>query len=281
MSVIIRREALEHLPLRAEPLDAWGDDCDCHQFLRELFYDEEDRGDSREFGTFVFRDETEALLEQARSFSKAAKSARHMNDRKDPDLVRDPAFGLACKYMVAWDGVVSPFGVPFFFPWVHLLGLRADLECSLHLAGGMYYKHAMLALRELVERVTVPIFFADDPAAFAEWREGRLDTPSPRGESGLLAAIAREGRISGALADEAAELLGELDAYVHGSDDHWFSRGFFRDANRGVMFRAERLEMWARHFARSVDWAIRVTALYPEAYFKEEMDKEEEEEGDD
>ena len=279
MSVIIRKEALEHLPLRAEPLDTWGDDCDCHQFLRELFYDEpfvmdvdgeERRVDPRDFGTFAFEKERKALRKQARPFSKAAASARHIDDDEEPDLAREPVFGLACKYMVAWDGVVSPVKSHITFPWVHLRGLRADLECSLHLAGGMYYKHAMLALRELIERVTVPIAFAGDPAAFAQWREGRLETPALRGEGGLLAAIARDGRISGALADEAAELLGELDAYVHGSDDHWFSRGPFRDASRGVMFRPERLEMWARHFARSADWAIRVTALYPAYYAKED-----------
>jgi hypothetical protein len=276
MARVIRHEALAHLPLQPQPLSEWDEGCDCHTFLCDLFDQEatiEDehgnvtKGNFREYGTFVFARGIEAATKRVKVFAAEALTAvpapaSIVKEVQISDFANDPSFGHACKYIVAWDGLLSQIlSESAFFSIAHLLESEADLECSIELASKMYCKHAILVLRGFIENIVLPIGFTDNREAFTRWREGRYHTPPLRGKSGLLTTLMAKGLIPASLADEAANLYGDFNEYVHGSE-HRLIHGGQQGAYRGHVFLPDQLETWARYLTRSVDVAIRLTALH-------------------
>ncbi|HEU4881468.1 MAG TPA: hypothetical protein VFT45_04460, partial [Longimicrobium sp.] len=224
-------------------------------------------GNFREYGTFVFARGIEAATKRVETFAAEALTAvpapaSIVKEVQVSDFAMDPAFGHACKYIIAWDGVLSQLlSESAFFSIAHLRESEADLECSVELASKMYYKHAVLVLRGFIENIVLPIGFTDNREAFTRWREGRYHTPPLRGKSGLLTTLVSKGLIPAALADEAGDLYGDFNEYVHGSESRLIHGGQ-RGAYRGHVFLPDQMEIWAGYLTRSVDLAIRLMALH-------------------
>jgi hypothetical protein len=190
--------AYRYLPLSAESFATWGDDVDVRSFLRSISDDvstvisydgsvsKSRKGKSTEGG---WRQDLKAVAKDLEGFiaPRLGSMKSDISDLGDEWPKDDVPVGRAMKYVMAWRAVDrESLEESRFFSIAHLLEATNEIEASIALAQGTFYKQAKQQLRSVLELVVMPLHFCSDRASFRDWREGDYRTPRFRGRGGLL-----------------------------------------------------------------------------------------------
>ena len=143
-----------------------------------------------------------------------------------------------------------------FFSIAHLLEATNEIEASLALAQGAFYKQAKQQLRSLLELVVMPLHFCIDRASFREWRNGSYRIPRFRGPKGLLEQLVARSLLSKQTANEIGDLYGRLSGSIHNEEKELAFSGVLGGDDAVVGFSIERLHEWADLYAATLDVAI-------------------------
>src|SRR5882724_9378885 len=175
---IIRDEVITYLPFAPEAIINWKTTGDLQTFLYAindlpgvvLGAIGDRRGTNyRHCGKSTYQDGKKEFLDWAYRFGKLARD--NSGDADLPDFYEDLNFGLAAKYIIAWnEGVMSALSSGTFFSIAHILESMDDLMCSLGLASQLYYKHAQQTLRSFLEDAVLPIYFLQHRSEYSNWK---------------------------------------------------------------------------------------------------------------
>jgi hypothetical protein len=258
--------AISHLPLSAESFASWGEDVDVRSFLRSITDDvmtvisydgsvtTSRKGQAAEE---IWR---EAVAEDIEEFITPRLG------RVKPEISKlgpswpadDIPVGRAMKYITAWRAVdQEALEESRFFSIAHLLEATNEIEASLALAQGTFYKQAKQQLRSLLELAVMPLHFCIDRASFREWRLGNYRIPRFRGTKGLLEQLIARSLLSEQTANEIGDLYGRLSGSIHNEEKELASSGVLGGDDLVVGFSVERLHEWADLYAATLDVAIR------------------------
>lgn len=260
--------ALSHLPLSAEPFSAWGDDVDVRTFLRSISDDASTVIDpdgtvrtSRE-GKFTeegWGDDLKAVAEDLEGFvtPRLSGSTSKISGLGPSWPKDDTKVGHAMKYVMAWRGLDrEALEESRFFSVAHLLEATNEIESSVALAQGSFYKQAKQQLRSLLELVVMPLHFCTDRDSFRKWREGDYRTPQFRGPRGLLKQLVDRSLLSKQTADEIGDLYGRLSGSIHNEEKELAFSGVLGGGRPLTGFSIERLHEWADLCAATLNAAI-------------------------
>ena len=147
----------------------------------------------------------------------------------------DVKVGHAMKYVMAWRALDrEALEESRFFSVAHLLEATNEIESSVVLAQGSFYKQAKQQLRSLLELVVMPFHFCTNRDSFREWREGEYRTPQFRGPRGLLKQLVARSLLSEQTANEIGDLYGRLSGSIHNEEKELaFSGVLVTSAGRG------------------------------------------------
>jgi len=273
---IIPEKVLSYLPFSSEPLSQWNEATDLLKFLYTLH----DKSGTiiaqngtrtpvnyREYGKVVYergQKELESWIQQFTTTAGKARPAPASITQKVevPNFAYDPAFGKAAKYFIAWDGVVGEtLSESAFFSIEHVIESEDDLECSLYLAAGLYYKQALQVLRNFIEDLVLPIHFCGNPSEFSAWKSNEYRTPQLRGNNGVLNKLVERRILSAEEATETANLYGDLSACTHGAEKRLLNRGIYAGRWAGHVFQYSDFLEWAKYFSESVNLGIYLLRL--------------------
>jgi hypothetical protein len=267
-----------HLPLSAESFAAWKDDVDVRSFLRSI---------SDDVSTFIdpygnvamtregklteadWRDDLRAVAENLEGFATPRLGGPRF---EMPDLGSswpkdDITVGHAMKYVMAWRVLDrEALEESRFFSVAHLLEATNEIESSVALAQGAFYKQAKQQLRSLLELVVMPLHFCSDRDSFRKWREGDYRTPQFRGPKGLLKQLVARSLLSMQTADEIGDLYGRLSGSIHNEEKELAFSGVLGGGRPLVGFSIERLHEWADLCAATLHAAIIAAIATMEAW---------------
>ncbi len=273
---IIPNRSVSLLPFQAESLANWTEKSDLSQFLYRLFdYTSVAIGDTGEtldvnysdYGKHLYDNGIEKFRVVSNDFYTNATAARPVPATAEqveqiPIFKKDTNFGLAAKYAIAWDSVLSAvLSESAFFSLAHVLETDTELDCSVLLASHLYYKQSLQVLRNFLEDVVIELHFCDDPQAFDAWKSGHFRTPPLRGRKGLLKSLVSRGLLTNKLEVVADHLYEELNGSIHGAEARLIHRGIFTGKNAGLIFKYGRFAEWARYFSECVDFGIQALRL--------------------
>jgi hypothetical protein len=258
--------ATRYLPFNAEAFASWGDDVDVRSFLRSIADDvmtvinfDGSVASSRkiEIAEEPWREEAAEDLEGFIT-SRLGQVKPEISKLGPSWPTDDIPVGRAMKYVTAWRAVDrEALEEERFFSIAHLLEATNEIEVSLALAQGTFYKQAKQQLRSLLELVVMPLHFCIDRASFTEWRNGNYRIPRFRGSNGLLEQLAVHSLLSRQTANDIGDLYGRLSGSIHNEEKELAFSGVLGGDDTVVGFSIERLHEWADLYAATLDVAIR------------------------
>jgi hypothetical protein len=265
---VLKRSALDLLPLSSEPLVVWTKEGDLFRFLEALCDYAGERIDPdgtrhdvnyRDYAHNLYDGGRESAVQAAARFQTAAAAATPVpgavvQEITPPKFEEDETFGLAAKHAVVWDSVVNVVLCDgAFYSLAHILESGSELECSLLLAERLFYKQGIQVLRNFVEELVLPVHFCGNPAEFESWRRGEYRIPPLRDKRrGVLTRLTAAGLLTDPLADELADLYGVLNGAVHASASAMVHKGVHTGQYMGHVFKYDDFRLWADLLARSV-----------------------------
>lgn len=267
---IIPDSILESFPLSPEPISEWNEETDLYKILESL-HDasltvlsedgQRSTGRGEPWSADMFRAQTAEFHKWIVLFAKSSRKSQ-----ADVDLIvhfsDDAEFGRAAKHVITWDNLIhSILADSTFFSIAHALESNDDLHCSIHLAAHLYYKQAMQVLRSYLEDLVLPIRFFAEPDDFERWKLNDYRVPpfrSSRNRRGLLEQLSDSGLISTALAEETAELYGELNAYIHAGEATLINKLGDTSQPAGHVFKVSDFHKWCDYVSRLVEVGVKL-----------------------
>jgi hypothetical protein len=257
---IIRDEVITCLPFSPEAIVNWTPTGDLQNFLYAINdlpgVVLEANGDRRvtnyrHCGESSYHQGKKEFRDWAYRFGKLARDIG--GDADLPDFYEDLNFGLAAKYIIAWnEGVMSALSSGTFFSIAHILESVDDLRCSLGLASQLYYKQAQQTLRSVLEDVLLPIYFVQRRSEYLNWKANNYRTPQIRGRNGIVRSLVDDQIIPEDLAEKVSSFYGELNGFVHGSERRLINSGHYSRTWVGHAFNQEDYSGWCRSIETSV-----------------------------
>jgi hypothetical protein len=184
-----------------------------------------DGKESTQPSKFELRDIQESkdtAIDYLHKFSPAdmeSENATPTEGRAPLDPEQHTLLGGTAKYHLAWEATAQELlEESMFFSISHLIEAGQELASSLLLAQHALYKQSLGPLRSFLEDLVMPIHFMEDRDAFKRWREGKYQIPRLRGEGGLLRRLRLKGLIGRRLESELADLYGDLNPAIHGTE---------------------------------------------------------------
>jgi hypothetical protein len=269
--------ATDHLPLSPEPFAAWDDNVDMFSFLHAITADvmtvigydgtvtTSRKGQHQE----MLQRALEAVAEDLDGFAapKLGRVKSEISKLGSAWPKEDMQLGQAMKYIIAWRAVdQEALEESRFFSVAHLLEATNEIDSSLALAQGAFYKQAKQQLRSLLELVVMPLHFCIDRASFREWRDGNYRIPRFRGPGGLLGQLIARSLLSEQTANDIGDLYGRLSGSIHNEEKELAFSGVLRGENPVSGFSIERLHEWAELCAATLDVAIRTVIATMDAW---------------
>ena len=261
---ILPEAAVLILPFSKEPIADWVQDTDLISFLFEL-YEGTGYGDV----AFNYFEETITQFEAwARIFFEAASEASPSpasvnKDVKIPDFLQNESFGLLAKCSSAWNNTIGNIlSEGSYFSLSHILETRTDLASSIHLAAHLYYRQAYQVLRGFLESVILPLHFCSNPKDYKKWKLDSYHTPPLRGKKGLIKSLVREGVIDSSLAEKISDIYGQLNSYIHGSENSMNNKGVNTGNWAGFVFQEREFNQWVNVYSTCVEVGIKVLRLH-------------------
>ena len=282
MIEIIPSGCIDLLPFSEEGFLHWKAKADLGTFLYRLH----DKGGTivapdgataainyAEHGSYTFKrhqGEFRELIKRLRQSAGKTRQVKGVNPfvLTVPDFRRDLHFGKALKYLSAWDAIVSEILADSSeFSLSHLLEQQTDLECSVSLMEQFYYRQSIQTLRSFLETAVLQLHFCMNDGDFQNWRQNKFKVPSMRQKNeGLLWRLRDGGAITANLATRSADLYGELNGFIHGSEAHLIHRGAHVGKWRGQVFKEDDFHEWCDLLSRTVEIGIRFIALTTERW---------------
>ncbi len=177
--------------------------------------------------------EADRFEAEARGHARAPDEFTNVRVDLIPSFRDDARFGAVAKAAVAWNAVVDAvLSESLFFSVAHTLETRSELDCSVLLAGGLYYKQALRVLRGFLEMAAVHLYLTVRPEQYAGWVRGEFRVPPFRQR--LLRDLLSSGVLSGTLFDNMADMYGILNGAIHGAERRYVNSG----TQTGVIKRA-------------------------------------------
>ena len=273
---IISDEVVKCIPFSPGPIITWNTNTDLQNFLYAInnlrgvvlrVNGQREVTDYRDSGKSAYEQGQKEFREWAYRFGKSARDNSAVPEASSnlidaPDFYENSSFGLAAKYIIAWnEGVMSALSSGAFFSIAHILESVDDLTCSLNLAAQVYYKHAHQALRSFLEDVILPIHFAQHRSEYLQWKTNNYRTPTLRGRKGMLRGLANDQIISQSLADEVAQLYDNLNGFVHGSEKRLINKGQYSRTWVGHGFSQDDYLEWCGSVEKTILLGIKLLRI--------------------
>ncbi|MHC5717421.1 MAG: hypothetical protein ACYTX0_36245 [Nostoc sp.] len=280
-------KALKLLPFAPEPKSQWNNNTDLLKFLEEL-YDQDGtittegkkiNVNHRDYGKYFYEYEQELLpfLEKQISFI-AQKNPPAIGAVTQiisiPEFSNEPIFGKFAKYLIAWDACVKAImSKSAFYSLGHLKESQDEIKCSILLASNLYYKQALQVLRSFLEEVVLPIHFCNNPKEFRDWKLGKYQAPTLRGQKviinkksglvtgGLLKHLVEQKNISQEIANEVDYLYGQLNGCIHGNQIRLIHRGVHTGTWDGRIFKEKDFCDWCEFICRVINVGIHLLSI--------------------
>jgi hypothetical protein len=298
MDVLLPQTAIDILPFSAEPFSQWRVKADIGRFIYALYanssyppfsrylYKEGKKNIkmwSKEFARCAEKTNTKtsnAAEDIHIALVKSLQKEEDVNVGKDdslrppqnildtdvnerasdiPSFFDDQEFGRAAKYVVAWKcSVQNLLEEAGFYSLAHILESEAEINSSLLLASHVYYKQAVQVLRSFLEELVMPIHFCENVQEFNLWKANSYRTPPLRGRDGLIKKLSQKGILPTSLATEVADLYGDLNSYIHGSENRLNYKNIHISTATDLIFDYRDFCKWAGYLCRSIDIGIRL-----------------------
>lgn len=207
------------------------------------------------------------MVSWAKRFERSAKKsdpapASATKEILISNFLEDALFGRAAKYVIAWKASVQNLlEESGFYSLGHLLEADSEVDCSLLLASHLYHKQAMQVLRNLVEELVLPIHFCDSVAEYDQWKASNYRVPPLRGRDGLIRRLVSRRILPDAIGNEVISLYGDLNDYIHGSENHLIHKGFYIGSWDGFIFKYDDFGTWCNYLSRTLDLGIKLLRL--------------------
>lgn len=270
MGVLLPQTAINVLPFSAEPLASWKGKIDIRMFIDALY-----ANIFPPFSAYLYKREKKSAQDWSRKFAAGAQEPLRNKELKSdiqaymaaqavhiPSFSENTYFGRAAKYVMAWNSCVQTvLEDSGFYSLAHILESEGEISSSLLLASHLYYKQAVQILRNFLEELIMPIHFCDNMHEFEQWKANHYRTPALRGRDGLIRRLADKGILPAAIATEVTNLYGDLNGYVHGSENKLNYKNVHSSRPAGLMFRYDDFCTWADYLSRSIDIGIRLLRI--------------------
>lgn len=148
-----------------------------------------------------------------------------------------------------------------FYSLAHILEADEEIGCSLLLASHLYYKQAIQVLRSFVEETLLPINFCENVNEFNQWKANSYRTPPLRGRDGLVKKMVNKGVLPASIGDDVSDLYGDLNSYIHGSEDKLIHKGVHVGSRDGLIFKSADFKIWCEYLSRAIDIGIRLLRI--------------------
>ena len=262
--LVIPSKALARLPLSPQAVQDWDQSSDIYGFLLDL-YSSTGYGEVAEPYLCQSIEEFHHIAQHF--FNIATTTAPTPGSVCQaitvPDFTLCPYFGLMAKHMCAWDHIVgNMLAESNFFSLPHLLETQSDLRSSINLSANLFYRQSFMVIRCFIESVVLPIYFCMNPAKYSEWKNDTFHTPPLRGRNGLLQTMVQNGVLPQDISDDVSNLYGNLNAYIHGSENALNNSGLPDGTWEGHIFRPNEYNKWTDMFTRTVVVAIKLMRIH-------------------
>jgi hypothetical protein len=260
--ILLPESAINLLPLSAEPLDRWRRKTDIRRFIDALYADT-----YPPFSDYLYKNLKKEMGVWSKQFTKQAQdvSSQGRTPKQTipvPNFFEEANFGRATKYVAAWKACVQNLlEESGFYSLAHVLESEQEIECSLLLASHCYYKQAVQVLRNFVEETFLPINFCDNVNDFNQWKANNYRTPPLRGRDGLVKKLVTKEVVSATLGKEIEDLYGDLNSYIHGSENRLIHKGIHTGSWTGLLFKPVDFTAWCGYLSRSIDVGIRLLRI--------------------
>ncbi len=270
VDILLPQTAIDILPLAPEPVLQWKGKTDICRFIDALYADI-----LPSFSSYLYIREKKSIRGWSKQFIKGAREVLKTEDLKEstreqmlaqavniPNFLENVHFGKAAKYVMAWKCCVQTLlEESGFYSLAHILEADEEIGCSLLLASHLYYKQAIQVLRSFIEETILPINFCDNVDAFNQWKANNYRTPSLRGRDGLVKKMVNKGVLPASIGAAVSDLYGDLNSYIHGSEDKLIHKGVHIGSRDGLIFKPVDFEIWCEYLSRSIDIGIRLLRI--------------------
>lgn len=273
-SGVFSKDSLQFLPFSEEPFSAWTKRNDLFRYLYSLCNKESVMVDGKgmvrpvnyaSHADYLYETNIKRVAKEIVDFSKCLMARAESPNTHTVDLQNHACFGLMGKHIVAWDATLDAIlSEGAFFSLAHVLESEHDLESSILLAKGFFYKQALQVLRNYIEDIVLQLYFCDERTDFSKWQSGSFRIPRLRGKGGMLETLLARSRITREMYQIGSELYNDLNGAVHGAEKRLIHQGLFEGKHTGHTFNMEKLEEWCRYFSRCVDLGIRALQAHVE-----------------
>src|SRR6266702_1081937 len=271
VDVLLPEAAINILAFSAEPLLQWKRKPDIRRFIDALYAS----SSYPPYSSYLYKREKNDMLMWSRRFTKGANDPLQQNDLKGsvkehlaaqtgniPNLLEDAQFGRATKYVMAWTSCVqSLLEEAGFYSLAHILESDEEIDCSLLLASHLYYKQAVQVLRNFIEETLLPINFCENVNEFNLWKANNYRTPPLRGRDGLVKKLVDNGILSEKVGKLVSDLYGDLNSYIHGSENRLIHKDIHTGSRDGLIFKPVDFEAWCGYLSRAIELGIRLLRI--------------------
>jgi hypothetical protein len=292
MDVLLPQSAVDILPFSAEPISQWSRNTDIYRFIAALY-----APTSPLFSSYLYKEGKKEIKTWERKFARCAAKAqatrsgydvhafivgnivsgKENTSRSDGNKLQgsagtevakissfldDQHFGKAAKYAIAWQcSVQNLLEESGFYSLAHILETVTEIESSLLLASQFYYKQAVQVLRNFLEELVMPIHFCENEQEFNKWKANNYHTLPLRGRDGIIRRLTAKGKLPSTIATDTANLYGDLNSYIHGSENRLNYKNVHTPSSSAITFKYEDFCLWAKYYSRSVDLGIRLLRI--------------------
>ncbi|WP_429128199.1 hypothetical protein [Aeromonas veronii] len=262
--VVLPTKALSCLPFVQDYFSEWDENCDLRAFLKILFSE----GGYDEYGDYTYSVKIKEFNYILELFQDGAMVIDPDSSPEDPiylvpDFSNSIEFSLAAKYAIAWDAVVSNMlSESAFFSLPHILESRTDLECSIHMCAGLFYKQACQNLRSFLEGMVLQLHFCLHPENYKKWQIDDYRTPPLRGKKGLLQELENKSLIDSRQNRIVSELYDKFNGYIHGSASLINNKGTQSGEWQGKVFKFEEFSIWSKLFTETIDVSLELLSIH-------------------
>ncbi|MCD9466540.1 hypothetical protein [Photobacterium iliopiscarium] len=266
--VVLPTKALSCLPFAQDCFSGWDENCDLRIFLNILFSE----GGYGEYGDYTYSTKIEEFNYILELFQDGAAVIDPELSPEDPtylvpDFANSIEFSLAAKYAIAWDAVVSNMlSESAFFSLPHILESRTDLECSIHMCAGLFYKQACQNLRSFLEGMVLQLHFCLNPESYKKWKVDDYRTPPLRGKKGLLQELENQSLIDSRQNRIVSNLYDKFNGYIHGSASLINNKGTQSGEWKGKVFKVEEFSNWSKLFAETIQISLELLSAHLRQY---------------
>ena len=82
-----------------------------------------------------------------------------------------------------------------------------------------------------------------------------------RGRDGLVKKLVNQRILSDSLGNVVLDLYGDLNSYVHGSENRLIHKGIHTGSREGLIFKLADFQTWCEYLSRSIDLGIRLLRI--------------------